>query len=63
MCLTNIPTQGIFKRLWVIYFQNMCTVTCDFSRRNKRIALLSKRFGITVLVYSNLKYPSRSSVV
>ena len=30
----NIPTQGIFKLPSVIYFQNMCNVTCDFSCNN-----------------------------
>ena len=28
--LTKIPTHGMFKLLSVIYFDNMCTVTCDF---------------------------------
>ena len=26
----NIKMQGIFKLLSVIYFQNMCILTCDF---------------------------------
>ena len=34
MCLTKIPTHGIFKLLLVIYFQNMCIVTCDFFLEN-----------------------------
>ena len=43
MCLTKIPTYGIFKLLLGIYFQNVCIVTCDFGRKNRRIALLSKQ--------------------
>ena len=43
VCLTKIPTYGIFKLLSGIYFQNMCIVTCDFRRKNRRIALLFKR--------------------
>ena len=30
VCLTKIPTHGIFKLLSVIYHQNICIVTCDF---------------------------------
>ena len=36
MRLTKIPTHDIFKLLLVIYFQKMCIVTCDLSRKNKR---------------------------
>ena len=58
MCLTKIPTYGISKLLSGIYFQNMCIVTCDFRRKNRHIALLSKRLwyccsGIYLLETSN----------
>ena len=58
MCLTKIP-YGIFKLLSVICFQNMCIVTSNFRRKNRRIALLSNRLcyccsGIYLLETSNL---------
>ena len=43
--------QHILKLLSLICVQNMCIVTCVLlSRKNKRIVLLSKRFGIAVPV-------------
>ena len=53
VCLTKIPTHGIFKLLLVIYFQNMCIVTCDFQWK-KKCALLCflHGFGIAVPAFS-----------
>ena len=50
MCLTKIPMYDIFKLLSVIYFQNMCIVTCDFSRKIAHCFL--DGFGIAVPVFS-----------
>ena len=52
MCLTKILTHVIFKILSVIYFQNMCIVTCDFSRKNSALLCFLDGFGITVQVFS-----------
>ena len=52
MCLTKIPTQGIFKLLLVIYFQNMCIVTCGFIRKISALLCFLNGFGIAVLVFS-----------
>ena len=54
MCLTKIPTHGIFKLLSVIYFQNMCIVTCDFKSKNISALLwFLDGFGIAVPVFSH----------
>ena len=53
MCLTKIPTHGIFKLLRVIYFQNMCIVTCDFkSKKNSALLCFLDGFDIAVQVFS-----------
>ena len=53
MCLTKIPTHGIFKPLSVIYFENMCIVTCDFkSKKISALLCFLDVFGIAVLVFS-----------
>ena len=48
MCLTKIPVHGIFKLLSVIYFQNMCIVTCNLSRKNSALLCFLDSFGIAV---------------
>ena len=58
MCVTKIPLYGIYKLLSFIYFQNMCSETGDFRRKNWHIVLLSIRFwyccsGIYLLETSN----------
>ena len=44
VCLIKIPTQNKFRLLSVINFKNMWLCYAIFSRKNKRIALFSKRF-------------------
>ena len=52
MCLTKIPMHGIFKIMSVIYFQNMCIVTCDFYlKKNSALLCFSDGFGIAVHVF------------
>ena len=57
MCLTKIPTHGSFKLLSVIYFHNMCILTCDFSRKNSAFLSFLDGFGIavSVLVIRNIQ--------
>ena len=53
MCLTKIPTHGIFKLLSVIYVQNMCIVTSDFySKKNSALLCYLDGFGIAVQIFS-----------
>ena len=53
MCLTKILTHSIFKLLSVIYFQNMCIVTCDFySKKISAMLCFLDGFGIAVPVFS-----------
>ena len=52
MYLTEIPTHDIFKLLSVKYFQNMCVVTCDFSRKISVLLCFLDGFGIAVPVFS-----------
>ena len=48
MCLTKIPTHGIFKLLSVICFQNMCIVVENFSA----LLCFVDSFGIAVQEFS-----------
>ena len=53
MYLTNIPTQGIFKLLSVIYFQNMCIVTMRILViKISALLCILNGFGIAVPVFS-----------
>ena len=53
MGLTKIPTHVVFKLLSVIYFQNMCIVTCDFLvQTNNALLCFLDGFGIAVPVFS-----------
>ena len=49
--LTKIPTQDRLKLLSVIYFKNMCIVTCDF----ESLKCIINGFGIAVSVFSYKK--------
>ena len=51
MCLTKIATYGIFNLMSVIYFQNMCSVTCDFTSKKGALLCFLNGFGITVPVF------------
>ena len=52
VCLTKIPTYGIFQLMTVIYFQKMCIVTCDFLDVKMGALLCDLNgFGIAVLVF------------
>ena len=53
MCLTEIPMHVIFKLLSVVYFQNMCILTCDFqSKKNSALFCFVDGYGIAVPVFS-----------
>ena len=53
MCLSKIPTHVIFKLLSVIYFQNICIVTCGFkSKKNSALLCFLNDFGIAVPIFS-----------
>ena len=41
-----------FKPLSVIYFQNMCIVTCDLKSKNSALLCFLDGIGIAVLVSS-----------
>ena len=51
MCLTKIPTYGIFKLVPFIYFQNMCIVTRNFRHKIGVLFCFLNGFGIAVSVF------------
>ena len=63
MCLTKIPTHDILKQLSVIYFQNLCIVTFDLSKKRCIALLFMDGFGILFLIFSYWKHPTQSSIV
>ena len=70
-CVNNVydknTNTGHFKLpsvIMVIYFQNMCKETCDFSRKIlKRILCFLNGFGIVIPIFSYMKHPTQSSIV